>query len=913
MFIAPENQPEEQPKKAGFIAPENQEQNAQPLAQDKPTPSLVDNLMAKMPVSLSPIEIQTQPLQQGSATPMPVKNVMPPTLQEEIEAAHLRGEQHPSENAATYEASENYPPQGMTTLGPSIDAAFVASLGKDVAGAAAKGIVKGVQNVAKKQSEKKALKDFIKAPKPVEGTPTTPIELRSVPKSAVGPDVGQLQKSSPDVEVFVKGVQKGLPAKGIPDIPIYGVKGDPKTLEKLFGDAAPGSVTVDQLKKANIPLPGEAPKIAEKVAPMQLEFPTPAPKKGIEFNTKQTREIEKVLGKPLEAKEKVLDDALGIPTQPIKPITETDKLIQRAARDEMREPIVPPSPKTVPTRLPGSKERVKQFESLVESDIDPRNPLTSRAELNKKLGYAEETASKQWIEGVKAENKAIENSIKDKTSLYATTKIRPETLESEALFTYIESPNKLEAYGRIAQAAGKEKADEILKAADNMRATYDKLFKEVNEVRKANGLKPIQYRENYITHANEMNILNDLGKLDLIDTPEGQALALKVLKAGDDIARDTPNLYAKLKDVIFPYTVRKGGETSLDAVANFNRYVDTAHRYIQTQPYVNELYDTAKAIKGKSPNLAAYLENQANFIAGGKNQIDKGIEAVVDKDLLRIAQQLQNNAKGNVISMNPSVPITQLFGLVPTAGKFPLKQSLSAAINSFINPEFEKFAIANSPILQTRALGAAENDLMLGPIARQSARVTNWFDYKVAEISWMAAFKDSISKGKPLAEAIQAGNDWAALSQAHLGRVSTPPMMQSKNVQAVLPLMNQQIAYARSLLLHTLQGKTLTEKNLAAIKMLILGTAIAAIKESITGTPDHPLAPTSVLPFGGVLEHGAGGPLLNQTARLATAKSQDDFVRQLIRTGFLLQSKIPGGATVGRIVENVFLGKKKKK
>lgn len=66
------------------------------------------------------------------------------------------------------------------------------------------------------------------------------------------------------VEVYVKGIQKGMPEKGIGDIKIYGVKGDPSKLKELFGEEAPGSVPEHVLQ-------------AKGLLPKAIEAPTASP------------------------------------------------------------------------------------------------------------------------------------------------------------------------------------------------------------------------------------------------------------------------------------------------------------------------------------------------------------------------------------------------------------------------------------------------------------------------------------------------------------------------------------------------------------------------------------------------------------------------------------------------------------
>lgn len=955
----------------GFKAPDSDIIKPAESAQE---PSFVDQLNSKVNDRFPTPELITRPLQQGSAAPLPVKNAMPKTLNQEIEEANLRGEQHPNQNAATYERSSNYPPEGMTTLSPSLDVMFAGQVGKDVAQLGAKAIGKGL-------AKRKALQDFIKDVKvPTSpGQPTAPIatpeELQEFFHATSEKSAKNIMEKGFDLSKAGTGADsiqdvKGFMGQGVsmakkPDIAYANVQGNlarretniikaalpkkdimnvtkeshPEIYDALINPDPLASQPVAQsilaeakekgFKAVSFP-DGETVVIDPKAIrllenkPMvekatQLEFPKQVQSKGLTFNARQTGEIEKALGKEVPKIEPAFEKPNTgakvdiTPATPMVPKTEQAKLIERAANDEMREPIVPPSPPKPPSPLlPGAEARIKAFSEVPSTQIDPRNPLTSRAELNKKVGQLEQTATDQWLAGVDAENKAIEGSLKDKSGLRDVTKIKPDSLESQALFHYIESPDKIVDYGKLASTAGQDVADDVAKAEMYIRGKLDSILPEVNKVRGINGLPPITYRENYITHMNEMNVLSSLNKLDILGTEEGAAIAKGVMDSDSAIAKSNPNLYSKLKEVVFPYVQRKNEEYATDAINAFDRYMDNAHRYIQTQPYVNELINSASAVESKNPNLANYLRQQANFISGGRSPIDKAMEMVVDKDLLRLAMQLQNNAKGNVITLNPSVPITQLFGLTSTVGKYPLRDSLMASMQSFADPGLQKFALANSPVLQTRALQAAENTLNAGPVVKASAKVIAWFDYKVAEISWMSAFKNAI-KTKPLKEALNEANEWTAITQSHQGRVSTPPFMQSKTVQTVLPLMNQQVAAARSLLLNTFQGKSLTGKALAAGKILAFGAAVAALKSAVTGREDNPLSPTNVLPFGGVLERGMGGPVFNAASRMATAKSQEDLIRQTIRGMFLVQSKIPGGATVGRFVENAVMGEPKKR
>ncbi len=961
-------------KAEGFKAPEQDIVQPSQTAQNDSPPSFVDQLnsvVGKATKAAMPI---SNALSEGVAN-----YVTAPKHEETVDEAHAAGHQHPSESAFAYESSKNYPHTGITELSPSLDVAFAAQAAKDIGFGVGKKIVKSVSNsIAKKQ----ALKDFIESSKTplAEGVPTAPITAEPITELTHATSVknsNQIMDQGFDLKKAGTGADatqdvKGFMGEGVsmakkPGVALANVEGNlAKKETSLIKSYLPKKEVMNVTKESHPELydalinpdPTVSKPVAESILadakekgfkavsfpdgetvvtdpkairllenkPLvdkskQLEFPLQNESKGIQFNARQTKEIEKASGSTLPKTEptfgKVTPGASTdiSPQSPNVPMTEQHKLISRATDDMMKEPISPPSVlKEKPTQplLPGAEQRIKAFADVPSNTIDARNPLTSRAELNKKVGQLEKTATDQWLAGVDAENKAIEAGLKDKTGLREVTDIKPDSLESQALFHFIENPNKMEAYGKLASTAGKETADQIAKAADYVRGKLDTILPEVNKVRAANGLDPIVHREDYITHMNEMNILSSLNKLDIMGTEQGAAIAKGIADADGVIRQTNPSLYSKLKDVVFPYVQRKNEEHATDAINAFDRYMDNAHRYIQTQPYVNELINSASAVESKNPNLANYLRQQANFISGGRSPFDKAAEMIVDKDLLRLAAQLQNNAKGNVITLNPSVPITQLFGLTSTVGKYPLRDSLLASMQSFADPSLQKYALANSPVLQTRALAAAGNDLNMGPVTKASAKLISWFDYKVAEISWMSAFKNAI-RTKPLDEALNEANEWAAITQSHQGRVSTSPMMQSQLVQTVLPLMNQQVAAARSLLLNTFQGKSLTGKGIAAAKIFAYGAAVAALKSAVTGHEDNPLSPTNVLPFGGVLERGMGGPVFNSMSRLATAKSKEDAVRQVVRAAFLMQNKIPGGVMIGKQVEKALMGEPKKR
>lgn len=615
------------------------------------------------------------------------------------------------------------------------------------------------------------------------------------------------------------------------------------------------------------------------------------PVKGaIEFDRKDILDINKKAKTNLQVPEEQLDlferqPSKGKPTSPISMPEKTERSF-----------------------LEGSKERINEFKVAENiKDVDPKNPLTSRVELNTKLGALESTATKQLKAGAEQSNLARRDALRVQGEFQKDFAIKPETLDSDVLFTYAESPSKAAAYQQLATTVGKEEADKVKAAAEYMKKTHDFYWAKVNEVRQQNGLAPIPYRENYVSHFHEFNVLEKLGLTDKVGTAEGAKII-------EELGRPvTDNIYGRLKDVVFNHTKRQGDESIMDAAGSFNRYVNSAENYIKMQPYVNELNATAKTVQSKLPNLAGYIKDQADFIAGKQSAIDAGVEYIFSKPFLQGMYALQQNAVKNVVQGSPKVAMTQLFGELPTFATFPVRDFANGIMKQVLDPNLRAVAYNQSQVLKDRAFDLVERNLVAGPVSKQLNNLTSFFDYEVVNHAWITAYLNALRTGAPMQEAVAAAEKFAALSQSLTSPVNTPPMLRSKAIQSLIPLQNQQIAYARYLTQQMWKDKTLTQKGLIAAKAAISGSAIAALQQYMFGDRgESPLNPTNWVPLGGVLQRGMGGPVLSSAGDFVNAKTQEGKIRALIRAAFLIQKPIPAGAQVGRFVEKAVMGEKER-
>lgn len=877
----------------------------------------------------------------------------------------LKPEEDP--HTLEFERGPNYPSQGQTTLGPSIDVAFAPFIARDVAKLGLSAGKAGVEAVSKgaAKASLKDIKALAKEPAQTEmfaeiptAMPTKPIvadEVTTVfhgtgPRQAkkimkeglaseknMGKGADKLVKtkgftgkgtsvspSKETAEAYARGAsaRKGQIIEGyIKDKDILDVSTDAKIapyLEQigkakgLEGDALK-QYTDDAWQKIRFEFDSpEVQGLSEEINTLARA----AGKKGVSYPGKETLMFEgkdvrlmgvepAVTSKPKPAKELFAKAELGEakPTDITGGVAgKTMAAVQRSYDDVMLEPIQRTKP--MPAKLPPNAEnRIKEFETIKAQDIEAYNPLTSRHELNKKLGDLKKPAQEQVIEGGKLSNKGREETYNLANELLKFG-FRPKTVESSAIQVYGESPYKDLAAAKLREVFGKEKGNKLIETEKWLRSKYDELLDEVNQMKAVQGEAAVAKRPDYFTHFSEMNLLNDLGLTKKIGTEEGNAI---IQRFTTDVEALNASKFSRLKDVMFKHIKRQGSEAEDDAIEGFLRYASHAKNYVNMQPYVNELNATAKAVEGSMPNFATYLRNQADFIAGKKPLLDEAMDKTFGPDFMRAYSSMTQRMVSNLVQGNPRVMYSQLFGEVPTFMDTGVQDYIVSAARQMASPKFREFALQNSQVLQDRALDALERNLHAGPVGKQLNNAIAFLDSQIAMHSWTAKFTELMRKGATTDEAIKGAEEFTALVQSFTNPVNTPEMLRSKTVQSLAPLMNQALAYSRYMIDHAWKDKTLTEKTIRAFKMFLSGTALGLVGQAMFGEKaQSPLKPTNLVPMGGVLERGVGGPVIGSATRVVGAQSPEKMLQEMWRAGMLLQNKIPAGLMASRVIEGLF-------
>lgn len=887
--------PDKEPRKLDLTALPDKA----PVKQDEP----LSPFMAQLKASA---EAATQPFKSAlNAVSKPIEDMVTEGPPETVDEAHAAGRQHPSENAGDYERSINYPHTGITELGPSVDVALAGQLAKDVGLGVGKAVGK---TIAKKQ----ALKAF---------NTTRVGEIASMPAQPTLLEGGEAVKPVMKLEQMKGAIRERSGEISPKHIGERGkIQLDLQRAEmaaKDAGDTAQAAkLKLEQkaLREEIIRNKGYTTKegkfvTTEEAVPLQAQAPGEAivherPFASTRSGIDVSQLPDKPKGMPIQFDRKdILEINKKAKTNLQVPAEQMELLPSAAEKGSVSKPIVIPAPAS--KLLPGAEARINKFATTKIADIDKNNPLTSRVEFNKRLGDLESTAYNQYKDMGKQSNLA--DLATNKIRIESTPGFKPNSIESETLFNYLENPNKGQFLSELKQIDA-PLADKIANAEPKVRAAYDDLLQEVNRVRQVNGEFPIARRNNYVTHFNELGILDRLGQLSKAGTPEGEAIANEVLKSSQELASNAK--YASVKDISFNYIRRKlDPDFEKDAVTALANYSRAANRYIHMQPVVNELHASAAALEKSAPNAAKYIKDQADFLGGKVTFVDQAAEDLFGREGIRLIKEISGRAKGNVLMGNVNTVLKQGQGLIPTVADNKLS-SVAKAAGDLLNGDMDAFALTHSNVLQARAADTASRAIDAGPVQLRLQNLLSYSDYQVAKFGWLTKFRNALSEGKPIQDAVKAAEEFTAMAQSHTSPVNTPPILRSKLSQEMLAFQNQTLANARFISQHLWKGKTTPERIVAATKLGATLYVLQQVEQAVLGKNKESI--TDYIPLFGSVSRGLTGPGLGVLIDPLKQPNAEGFLKAAIRSAFLVQQTIPAGGVVGKKVVNAIFGEKKR-
>ena len=376
------------------------------------------------------------------------------------------------------------------------------------------------------------------------------------------------------------------------------------------------------------------------------------------------------------------------------------------------------------------------------------------------------------------------------------------------------------------------------------QAIYKELYEALNETLLSNGMKPVRARKNYAPHFVKDKPDTLLSRIRY-SFGWGKDSSVNI---GTDLAGITDD-FSPGKKWFGNLLQREGELTDYDAVAGFDRYIETAgdiifltdsvqqlrsledalryrlsdegtremvnqirndrnlnalerhqkidEAYNPNQDNIQKLYNQKKqGMGGYVSNLHEYINN----LAGKKARADRGWEEMIGRQIYTVAKNVEGRVAANMIAMNPGswitnfIPITQVSGEVSTA-------NLIKAMRDTVKSAVKDDGFTDGSVFLTNREGTQFLDRTLTrKISDIAGMPMEAIDHFTSNVVTRAKYLQNIQDGMGLQEAFDNADTFAANLMADRSKGAQPTAFNSVNpVRKVFTMfqleVNNQLSY----------------------------------------------------------------------------------------------------------------------
>ena len=376
------------------------------------------------------------------------------------------------------------------------------------------------------------------------------------------------------------------------------------------------------------------------------------------------------------------------------------------------------------------------------------------------------------------------------------------------------------------------------------QAIYKELYDSLNETLLSNGMEPVRARKNYAPHFVKDKPDTLLSRIRY-KMGWGKDSSVNI---GTDLAGITDD-FSPGKKWFGNLLQREGELTDYDAVAGFDRYIETAGDVIfltdsvqqlrsledalryrlsdeGTREKVNQIrndrslnalerhqkiqdaYDSntdniQKLYNQKKQGMGGYVSNLHEYInnlAGKKARADRGWEEMIGRQMYTVAKNVEGRVAANMIAMNPGswitnfIPITQVSGEVSTA-------NLIKAMRDTVKSAVKDDGFTDGSVFLTNREGTQFLDRTLTrKISDIAGMPMEAIDHFASNVVTRAKYLQNIQDGMGLQEAFDNADTFAANLMADRSKGAQPTAFNSVNpVRKVFTMfqleVNNQLSY----------------------------------------------------------------------------------------------------------------------
>lgn len=390
--------------------------------------------------------------------------------------------------------------------------------------------------------------------------------------------------------------------------------------------------------------------------------------------------------------------------------------------------------------------------------------------------------------------------------------IKARSKESAAVQKYVEKVY-INEHGEEIPYGDKELAKEfpdvktqekIKYASEVFRNKYDTYIDQINNVLTDLGYDAIPKRKDYMRHFTEISDkLSQWGVPFNRNDMDSETLPTDI-NGLTEFNRPGKNWFASSLE-------RKGMKTTYDAVTGIDGYLEGAanlifhtadiQRYRTLSKFIRETYGQTHGLDNvdsltdaefeqrvadiqdnKLSKYVAWLDEQANALAGKKGAIDRAAERFLGRRVYTALNTLKSQVGSNMTGFNVRSALTNFASAVQGASKTS-KLSFVKGTVSTINNIFHNDGLINKSDFLTARFGSDTlSQKAWQKISNAGQIFMSGSDYFTSNQIWRSKYFENLSKGMKEQEAISNADDFSARIMGDRSQGSTAELFNSKTL-----------------------------------------------------------------------------------------------------------------------------------
>ena len=371
---------------------------------------------------------------------------------------------------------------------------------------------------------------------------------------------------------------------------------------------------------------------------------------------------------------------------------------------------------------------------------------------------------------------------------------------------YVNDKGEVVKYGDHQLAAefpNVETQNKIKRAADILRNKYDKYIDDINSAITEMGYDPIPKRTDYMKHFTELSDKLSQWGIPLNRNSLSEDSLPTDINGVTDQFKPGKNWFASAMQ-------RKGIKTTYDAITGIDSYLEGAsnliyhtediQRYRALSKLIRETYGQTHGMDNidvntkegqqrlndifdnKLSKYVAWLDEQANSLAGKKGAIDRGAERALGRKIYGILETAKKQVGSNMTGFNVRSALTNFASAVQGVSKTNKLAFLKGTASTLQNIIHDDGLINKSDFLTSRF----GSDMLSKKLWQKASNAGQIFmtgtDYFTANQIWRGKYYENLQKGMSESEAIKKADDFAARIMGDRSKGSTAEIFNSKTL-----------------------------------------------------------------------------------------------------------------------------------